>query len=58
MIAFALGLFGAAAVAGVREVLDDTFKTAEDVEEVLRLPVLGLAPVSRKQRWSVRCSKR
>ena len=44
MIAFALGLFGAAAVAGVREVLDDTFKAAEDIEEVLRIPVLGLAP--------------
>ena len=33
MIAFALGLLGAAAVAGVREVLDDTFKAAEDIEE-------------------------
>ena len=45
MIAFALGLLGAAAFAGVREVLDDTFKTTEDVEEALRLPVLGLAPL-------------
>ena len=44
MIAFGLGLFGAAAVAGVREVLDDTFKAAEDIEDVLRIPVLGLAP--------------
>ena len=45
MIAFALGLFGAAAIAGTREVLDDTFKTTEDIEEALRLPVLGLAPM-------------
>ena len=45
VVAFALGLLGAGAVAGVREVLDDTFKTAEDVEEALRLPVLGLAPL-------------
>ena len=44
-IAFVLGLLGAGAIAGVREVLDDTFKAAEDVEEVLRLPVLGLAPL-------------
>jgi polysaccharide biosynthesis transport protein len=43
-IAFALGLLGAAAFAGIREILDDTFKATEDVEEVLRLPVLGLAP--------------
>src|SRR5215207_1038076 len=48
MIAFALGLLGAAAFAGVREVLDDTFKTTEDVEEALRLPVLGLAPLVAK----------
>ena len=48
MIAFGLGLLGAGAVAGVREVLDDTFKAAEDVEEVLRIPVLGLAPVVAK----------
>lgn len=39
-----LGLmFGGAAAVG-REFLDDTFKTPEDVEEVLGLPLLGVIP--------------
>ena len=29
------------------EVLDDTFKTAEDLEEGLRIPVLGVIPLYR-----------
>ena len=50
LIAFALGLLGAGAVAGVREVLDDTFKAAEHIEEALRIPVLGLAPLVATER--------
>lgn len=45
MISLLLGLMGAAAVIAVREALDDTFKSAEDLEDGLGLSVLGVAPM-------------
>lgn len=45
MISLLLGLMGAAGVIALREILDDTFKSAEDVEEFLNLPVLGVTPL-------------
>lgn len=45
-----LGLVLGVLVALVREFLDDTVKTPEDIEQRLRLPVLGVIPkVGRKQ---------
>lgn len=43
-ISFLLGLVGAAGVIGVREILDDTFKSVADIEEGLGLTVLGVTP--------------
>ena len=45
LLAFILGLMGAAGVIVVRESLDDTFKSPEDIEETLNLAVLGIAPL-------------
>ena len=45
MIAAALGLAAAAGCIGLIEVLDDTFKTPEDIEERLGLTVVGVIPV-------------
>ena len=44
-IAAALGLVAAAGCIGLIEVLDDTFKTPEDIEERLGLTVVGVIPV-------------
>ncbi|MDB5597236.1 MAG: capsular biosynthesis protein [Hyphomicrobiales bacterium] len=45
MISLLLGLLGAAGVIAVREALDDTFKSVEDLEEGLGLSVLGVTPL-------------
>jgi capsular exopolysaccharide synthesis family protein len=44
LISLALGLFAAAGVIGLREVLDDTFKSPEEIEEGTGLATLGLVP--------------
>ena len=44
MMALLLGLGAAAAAITITEVLDDTFKTPEDIEEKLGLSVLGITP--------------
>jgi capsular exopolysaccharide synthesis family protein len=47
-LALVLGLLASSLVAYVVEHLDDTFKTPEEVEEALRIPVLGLTPLLAK----------
>jgi polysaccharide biosynthesis transport protein len=47
-LALALGLMGSALAVYVLELLDDTFKTPEEVEAALRVPVLGLTPLLAK----------
>lgn len=47
-LALVLGLIVAALAVYILELLDDTFKTPEQVEEGLRLPVLGLTPLLAK----------
>ena len=47
ILALALGLAAAAGVVWLIEVLDDTFKTTEDFEERLGIPVLGVIPLYR-----------
>jgi succinoglycan biosynthesis transport protein ExoP len=49
-IALVLGLIGATLVIYVLEILDDTYKTPEDLEEALRVPVLGLTPMLPKSK--------
>jgi polysaccharide biosynthesis transport protein len=44
LIWFALGLFAAGAAVAGREILDDTYKSPEQIEEQLGLAVLGLIP--------------
>ncbi|MFZ0846188.1 MAG: polysaccharide biosynthesis tyrosine autokinase [Pseudolabrys sp.] len=46
LISILLGLFAAAAVIAVLEILDDTFKTPEEIEAQLGLPVLGIIPLA------------
>jgi capsular exopolysaccharide synthesis family protein len=56
MIALVFGLAIAAGVIGLIEILDDTFKTIEDMEARLGLPVLGVIPMYRdpdKQRSAI-----
>jgi succinoglycan biosynthesis transport protein ExoP len=48
-LALMLGLAGAAGAVWLIEILDDTFKTPEDLEEKLGLPVLGIAPLHLDQ---------
>ena len=43
-IALFIGLFAAAGLAFLIEYLDDTFKTAEDIESQMNLPVLATIP--------------
>lgn len=43
---FVFGLLAAAAAIAVLEILDDTFKTPEEIEEQLGLPVLGIIPIT------------
>jgi polysaccharide biosynthesis transport protein len=45
-LALVLGLMLGGAVAFVREYFDDTFKTPDELEEGLGLPVLGVIPLS------------
>lgn len=47
-IALMLGLMFGGAAAFAREGLDDTFKSPEDVEEKLGLPLLGIIPAADK----------
>ena len=47
ILAFLLGLAAAAGAVWLMEVLDDTFKSAEDLEERLGLPALGAIPLYR-----------
>ncbi len=51
-VAALLGLFAATAVVIVLAALDDTLQTAEDVERVLGLPILGRLPASPRPRSS------
>ena len=46
-LAFALGAAAATGAVWLIELLDDTFKSVEDVEERLGLPVLGVIPFYR-----------
>jgi capsular exopolysaccharide synthesis family protein len=46
-ISLVLGLLLGGAAAFAREHLDDTFKSPEDVEESLGLPLLGIIPLAR-----------
>lgn len=46
--ALTLGLLAAALAVYVLELLDDTFKTPEEVEQALGIPVLGLTPLVPK----------
>ena len=46
-MAFALGAAAATGAVWLIELLDDTFKSVEDVEERLGLPVLGVIPFYR-----------
>ncbi len=48
----AVGLFAMGAVVFLIEYLDDTFKTPEDVKEILELPVIGLVADMDKSRKS------
>jgi capsular exopolysaccharide synthesis family protein len=45
-LALALGLLAGVGAAFAREQLDDTFKSPEDLEENLGLPLLGMIPLS------------
>lgn len=47
IIALALGLLMGTLLAFLRDHLDSTFKTTEDMEEKLKLPTLGVIPVIR-----------
>ena len=47
LFAFALGIAAATGVVWLIELLDDTFKSVEDIEERLQLPVLGVIPFYR-----------
>jgi capsular exopolysaccharide synthesis family protein len=49
MIALALGLALAVFVSFVREALDDTLRSPEDVESKLHLPLLGTTPLVEKE---------
>lgn len=46
VLALALGLLAGVGAAFAREQLDDTFKSPEDLEENLGLPLLGMIPLS------------
>jgi len=46
LISLLLGLLAAAATVAVLEILDDTFKSPEEIEEQLGLPVLGIIPLA------------
>ena len=49
VLAFFLGLLALAATIAILELLDDTFKIPEEVEEKLGLAVLGVVPLSAKR---------
>lgn len=48
-LAIFLGVLASAATIAVREVLDDTFKVPEEIEEALGLTVLGIIPLWAKE---------
>ena len=47
LLALVLGLATAAGAVSIIEIMDDTFKTPEDIEEKLGLAVLGITPLYR-----------
>lgn len=47
LLSFILGLIGAAIAITLREILDDTIRSPEDVEKKLGMPLLGLIPLSK-----------
>jgi polysaccharide biosynthesis transport protein len=49
MLGMFLGVFGGLCIAFVLEFLDHTFKTGEEIESFLRLPVLGVVPFIKKK---------
>ena len=50
MLAVIVALAGGIGLAFFLEYLDNTIKTPEDIERVLKLPLLGMVPQRRKQR--------
>jgi len=50
IIALALGLFMGGLFAFFREYLDNTFKTTEDLENKLNLPMLGIIPLVKESK--------
>src|SRR5262249_50324620 len=46
MTSFIMGLFAAAVLIALFEIIDDTFKSPEDIEEKLGLAVLGVIPLA------------
>ena len=46
LLALLVGLFGGASLAFFLEYMDDTIKTAEDVDKVLKLPLLDIVPLT------------
>lgn len=53
LIALMLGLFMGTLFAFLREHLDTTFKTTEELEEKLKLPTLGVIPIIKKAKNTV-----
>ena len=47
LIALVIGLFVSVGAVAVWEIIDDTFKTPEEIEEQLGLPVLGIIPTTK-----------
>jgi capsular exopolysaccharide synthesis family protein len=50
LLALVLGLLGGVGLAFLFERLDDTFKRPEELEKLLGLPVLGVIPMTRRNR--------
>jgi capsular exopolysaccharide synthesis family protein len=52
MLAGVFGVFFGVVLAFLREALDNTFKTPDDIEEKLAVPALGITPVVKKLKSS------
>ncbi len=50
LLALVLGLLGGVGLAFLFEHLDDTFRRPEELEKLLGLPVLGVIPMTRRER--------
>ena len=49
LVALVLGALSATGIVYLLELLDDTFKTPEELEELFRLPVLGVTPLADQE---------